>query len=506
MHDNAKNLRAIDPPISRRHFLRTAFMTGGSVAAMPLLTACGSSAAPTGPMVGMDDTVGTPVMGASELAIPTGPLAGIPDLELTPQVDGIRVPEGFSVKVVARNGQALNSSTGYTWHENPDGGACYSLPANEGQGWIYACNSELTPGGGVGALKFSYDPDADTTSQIDAYRILSDTRFNCAGGQTPWGTWLSCEEQGDGAVFECDPYTITDQDAVRLPALGLFAHEAAAVDPRNKVIYLTEDGGDSSRFYRWIPDAGDWPDGADRPQMQNGTLQVMNIDGFEDGGYAEDPAELRLLRTVTWADVFRNDIPQSDARSEAETAMGAAPGTRTPGGEGLWFIELPSPADAAVAAAMTPGVSALDTPVPTRGLVCFTTKADNRVYAYDVENQVVELIFDNSQIDEDMSDVDNLVISPAGDVVVAEDLVGARNNIRIIVVVPNEPAKVLVEVQQTGSEITGPAFSPDGSRLYFNSQRGPIVDGVGGLPAGAGTGATYELTLPPAFRVGASGF
>ena len=128
------------------------------------------------------------------------------------------------------------------------------------------------------------------------------------------------------------------------------------------------------------------------------------------------------------------------------------------------------------------------------------------MYAYDVENQVVELIFDNSQIDEDMSDVDNLVISPAGDVVVAEDLVGARNNIRIIVVVPNEPAKVLVEVQQTGSEITGPAFSPDGSRLYFNSQRGPIVDGVGGLPAGAGTGATYELTLPPAFRVGASGF
>jgi len=75
---------------------------------------------------------------------------------------------------------------------------------------------------------------------------------------------------------------------------------------------------------------------------------------------------------------------------------------------------------------------------------------------------------------------------------------------RMIVVVPNEPAKVLVEATHPGSEITGPAFSPDGSRLYFSSQRGPNVPGgQAGVPAdapGSGFGATHEFLIPPAFR------
>lgn len=488
--------------ISRRHFLRYAVYTAGAVTSSQLLTACGgggngsfNAGGDTSNTTGTSGTPGTPSANVTEIAIPTGPLGNIPTLEALPQVDGIRVPSGFSVKVVARSGSQPAAASSYSWHQNPDGGACYETV----DGWIYACNSELVPGGGVGALAFSHDAGNDTTSVTDAYRILSNTRFNCAGGKTPWNTWLSCEEQGDGAVFECDPYTRTDADAVRKPNLGLFSHEAVAVDPRNQVIYLTEDGGDQSRFYRWIPTPGDWPSGG-RAAMDSGTLQVMNIEGFENGGYSQDPAALRQLLRVSWENVFRNDIDQSTSRDESINAQGFAPGTRTPGGEGLWFFELPEPTNAQEAAAMTPSVSSRAIPVPTRGIVCFTTKADNRVYALDIENQVVELIFDNDQIDQDMSDVDNLTISPAGDILVAEDLVGARNNIRIIVVIPNQQAKVLVEVQQTGSEITGPAFSPDGSRLYFNSQRGPSIDGVGGLPAGAGTGATYELFIPPEFR------
>ncbi len=65
--------------------------------------------------------------------------------------------------------------------------------------------------------------------------------------------------------------------------------------------------------------------------------------------------------------------------------------------------------------------------------------------------------------------------------------------IRIMVVIPNQPAKVLVQLgdTHTGSEICGPAFSPDGSRLYFSSQR---AAGAGGL------GQTFEVTIPQALR------
>ena len=77
---------------------------------------------------------------------------------------------------------------------------------------------------------------------------------------------------------------------------------------------------------------------------------------------------------------------------------------------------------------------------------------------------------------------------------------------RLMVVVPGLPAKVLVKIETPGSELTGPAFTPDGSRLYFNSQRGPNIplqnlDLIAQLPGlRNGTGVTYELTIPEAFR------
>lgn len=415
--------------------------------------------------------------GGAELSIPSGPLANIGPVEAKTLTSGaiagvndqVMAPAGFEVRCVARAGVSPVAGGDYLWHINPDGGAVF--PATDG-GWVYTSNSETTPGG-VGAIRFAADGTV-----TGAYRILDGTRNNCAGGATPWGTWLSCEETAGGFVYECDPFG-TAATAVQKPALGGFPHEAAAIDPVNHVCYMTEDGGDQ-RFYRFVSNPDDltvMPNGVTRMGLASGVLQVLKIEGF--GNNVTPPAaSLREAVRVTW--VTKTAVPTAPPLPFPTVMTGSA----FPGGEGIWYYEVPA------ALRVTPTLGSR----PTRGLVFFTTKGDNRVYAYDIENQLLELIFDNDnmQITTGFNDVDNLVVSPAGDVLVAED----GDLMRLYVIVPNQPAKLLMQITRGGSEICGPAFTPDGSRLYFSSQRGP--SGAAGLGT---SGATFEMTIPPQFRL-----
>lgn len=473
------DLPAVDA--TRRSLLRHLFLTAGAVSTPAWVQACGGDSA----IAAGEPT--PPLMGDSRLALQPGPLANIGPL-VDAGIDNMLIPEGFTARVVARHRSNPVTGTfdplgasGYVWHEAPDGGAVF--PAPDG-GWVYVSNSERGIGttsgssrdGGVGALRFNADGEV-----VDAYRILDGTRRNCAGGATPWHTWISCEETGDGYAWECFPFGGVD-DARRLDALGQFNKEAAAVDLPTRTVYQTEDAG-NGRFYRFVCDESDLVSDVGQPrlQMARGRLQVLNVEGFEDDGYIADDAEARTLRRVHWVDVVQADQPQGTVRNQLADAGEPIPGTQFRGGEGLWIHPLP-----AALQAVPPGGR-----VPTRAVAFFACKGDNRVYAYDIDNDLIQTIFDNAAIDPAFDDVDNVVVSPAGDVLVAED----GDAMRLMVLVPGGAPKVLMQITSGGSEITGPAFTPDGSRLYFSSQRGPTVPLLR-----TGTGATYEITIPEAFR------
>ncbi|TDD51378.1 alkaline phosphatase PhoX [Saccharopolyspora elongata] len=372
----------------RRSFLRAAVI-GGGVAAF-------SGGLWTGA------AVGGPIRRVAES--PYGPLLPADD-------NGIELPEGFTSRIIARSGESVEG-TSYTWHDAPDGGACFV----DGDGWIYVSNSEIEPGGGVGAVRF------DSGGGIaDAYRILDDTRRNCAGGTTPWNTWLSCEEVGYGYVFETDPWGA--KNAVRRDAMGKFNHEAAACDPVRKVIYLTEDEPDGC-FYRFRPN--NWGDlGA------GGLLEVL-VAGPETSGKA------------TWAEVPTptpddGDTPTREQVSDAKHFDGS---------EGCYYAS---------------------------DKCWFTAKGENQVWQFNAADDTFELAYDGGG---ELGGVDNVTGTSFGDLYVAED----GDNMEICIITPDDVVAPVVRVNgQDESELCGPAFNPAGDRLYFSSQRGTSGSSSGGI-------------------------
>ncbi|HEU0023331.1 MAG TPA: alkaline phosphatase PhoX [Thermoleophilaceae bacterium] len=331
-----------------------------------------------------------------------------------PNEHGLRLPSGFRSRLVARANLPVAGTT-HPWHIFPDGQATY--PTRDG-GWILVSNCEAPAfiGGGAAAIRFDRDGRIR-----DAYRILSDTNVNCAGGATPWGTWLSCEEVDQGRVWECDPSG--RRAAVVRPAMGVFKHEAAAVDPRRRRVYLTEDIGDGG-FYRFTPKR--WP------SLAEGTLEIASVapDGKVTWHPVPDPA---ATTTPT-----RQQVPET------------TPFAR---GEGIWFDS---------------------------GVVYVATTGDNRVHAYHTRREWIEVIYDAAALtDPPLTGVDNMTVSRNGDLYVCED--NGTGELDIVVVTRGR--RIARFLTATGlshrtSELCGVIFNPGGGRLYFSSQR---FDGTGAV-------------------------
>ena len=342
---------------------------------------------------------------------------------LPPDQNGVRLPAGFTSRIVARSGQMIS---GYRWHAAPDGGATF---ATDESGWIYVSNSELdNKTGGVSALRFNQQGEI-----VDAYSILNNTTRNCAGGHTPWQTWLSCEEVEQGRVWECDPF---GRKAAQVRnALGLFRHEAVAVDTKNKQLYLTEDEKDGC-LYRYTARSFD---AAGNPNLDNGFLEVAEVINGRIGS----------LRWHTLPDPLATATP---------TRKQIASSTRFNGGEGIWYHQ---------------------------GSIYFTTKGDNRVWAYDVRQNHLSIVYNAAlYLQPVLTGVDNITANATGELLVAED----GGDMQIVVLTSGKVLPLLQVVDHDRSEITGPAFSPDGSRLYFSSQRGKTGNSEDGI--------TFEITGP----------
>jgi len=388
--------------VERRTFLRATALGTGSVAVGGTLWASAASAVPAQPGAG-----------------PYGAL-------LAPDANGVRLPAGFTSRVVARTGRFVAGSS-HLWHAAPDGGACFP----DGDGWIYVSNAEIPVAGGVSALRFGAGGEIR-----GAYSILSGSNLNCAGGATPWGTWLSCEEIFLGRVWETFP---RGGEARSRPAMGRFKHEAAACDPVGRAVYLTEDEQDGC-LYRFTPNV--WGD------LSAGRLDVL--------------CATADVGPITWRPVPNAGGGLRGTRNQVSAAK------RFDGGEGCHYAD---------------------------GRVWFTTKGDNRVWVLDVAGSTLDIAYDDSTVltgPAPLTGVDNITGRANGELFVAED----GGDLQICVITPSAQVAPFLQVTgHDGSEITGPAFSPDGTRLYFSSQRGPsnsILDGVtfevkGPFTTGTGT-------------------
>jgi secreted PhoX family phosphatase len=325
-----------------------------------------------------------------------------------PDVHGIRLPNGFTSRLLATARQTV-PGTNFSWRSDADGGACF--PRHDG-GWVYVVNHERSNGtGGASALRF----DVQGTV-IDAYSILSGTTRNCSGGPTPWNTYLSCEENGPaGQVWECDPFT-PSQGVVR-PLLGSFNHEAAVVDPATGDVYLTEDQY-VGRLYRFTPTV---PGKLDAGVLKAAAVDLSNIS--------------TETAPVEWHPV-RSDAPD---RSPVTTEFR--------GGEGAWIHR----GRLLFSTKNDKRVWELDLATSRLRLI-HDCLAHPNLALDDVDAVVVH--------------------EHTGDIYVAEDpgnmqlgLIEERPGTTAV-------STFLQFVGHETSEVTGIAFDPSGSRLYVSSQRG----------------------------------
>ena len=331
---------------------------------------------------------------------------------------------------------------------------------------------------------------------------LGGTLTNCAGGPTPWGTWLTCEEtltnresvggKKHGYVFEvrADATSTTGRPIV---AMGRFSHEAVAIDPVTKIAYLTEDSRNKSGLYRFIPNDASGAPGA---YEAGGKLQMAKVAGVTNADLIV--ASTGDVHTIEWVDIADPDadpkniaLPDftSPTSASGPFAQGwALGGLRMSRGEGIWHR------DGKVFIVDTAtGVNASGARGNGEGAVWEFDFATSRLKAVFVSLNAVA-----------SNNPDNITVSPRGGVLLCEDgggvddtgagaierMVGlttggdsyvfGRNNVQLTADQIAAAGKLVQPGDYRGTEFAGACFDPAGKVLFVNVQSPGITFAIWG--------------------------
>lgn len=398
----------------------------------------------------------------------------------------IDLPKGFTYRVISRVGDPM--SDGLLTPGRADGMAAFSGPDGKtilirnhendidpaqigpfgrklqllqaiNPALIYDRGKGTHPALG-GTTTLVYDTRTETLDH--AHLSLAGTMRNCAGGPTPWGTWLSCEEdvtltggtyeRDHGYVFEvpaspaipAKPEPVTP---VPIRGMGRFNHEAVGVDPRTGIVYLTEDRPDGL-FYRFIPNKRG-------KMLEGGRLEALAVRGkssLDTTNWERKTVEVGRVMEVEWRELINIEPKDDDLRLRG-FKQGAARFAR---GEGLCV------ATDAIYFVCTAGGS------DTRGQVWKYRPSPGEGTHKEADGRgKLELFIEPNN--KDVLDMcDNMTVAPWGDLILCEDGDGGAD--RVMGVTPRGEVYPIARNALSSSEFAGACFSPDGTTLFVNIQ------------------------------------
>jgi uncharacterized protein len=422
--------------------------------------------------------------------------------ELVPDPKGLLdLPRGFSYHAFSRTGDLMND--GFLVPGRHDGMAAF--PGPDGR-TILVRNHEMqtdwpdmSPFGPGGARIAKLKPEqlydygqgkkpqlgGTTTLVYNTQKRVLESHFlslagtcrNCAGGPTPWNTWITCEETvmpanlASGGTTEKDHGYNFEVPAraqiglatpVPLKAMGRFNHEAVAVDARSGIVYQTEDREDGL-IYRFIPKALGklWKGGRLQALKIRDKKSVDTRNWLDANGNAAQPIPVGQKFDVEWIDMTEVESPKDDLRFRGFEA-GAARFAR---GEGMWTGE-----DGIYFACTSGGAKRkgqIWRYIPSRA----EGRAGEARFAGKLELWVEPN--DGNLVD----NADNLTVAPWGDIVVCEDGGGSQH---IVGVTPQGRFYRIARNAFNELETAGATFSPDGSTLFFNLQQPGVTLAITG--------------------------
>lgn len=493
-------------PLGRRTFIAGASKSAIAIGLAPLLQACSNGSNNDNPLA---------PTGASTY----GPLAPVADS--TTGLPLLQLPEGFTYASFGWTGDAMSDGT--PTPDRHDGMAVVSGQGGASGECVLIRNHERSVigpgmplpliGGGIAPV---YDGFAfpgvlaglgggTTALKMRAGQLIEDratlggTIGNCAGGPTPWGSWLTCEEtmtigsiigaRDHGFVFEVPDPALGAASAVPITDMGLMPHEAVAVDARDSRVYLTEDNSPLSGFYRFTPNDASQQLGA---LERGGVLEMLAV--------ADRPG-IDLGLAVQGESFAVQWVPVPDPVAPPEGLIPPIEGFPAIQGVGRSGPFLQGQANGGASFRRGEGCWYRD------GVVYFVDTSGGEagkgsVWAYVPGDETLTALFvspDAATAD----NPDNLTVTPRGALLVCEDgggisendalvtgtrmhgiaqdgssFVFAENNMVLDAALPGRPA--IGAGDYRGSEWCGACFDPAGEYLYVNIQTPGVTFAITG--------------------------